>query len=150
MRLLSFLAAGLLAAQINSVLSVIPPEQVTGKRGEVVTAEFQIQLRNGYHVNSHTPSDEYLIPLKMTWNDGVAQALDTAFPQPKMEKYSFSQRPLSVFAGDFKARTRFKVSPSAPFGQSTLTGKLRYQACNDRVCLPPRSADVKLNLVVFH
>jgi hypothetical protein len=132
-----------LSAQISSVLSVTPPEKIAGKRNEVVTAEFAIQLRNGYHVNSNTPADEYLIPLRFTWVDGAAQAGEVTFPKPQMEKYQFSQKPLSVFTGDFKAQTRFKLLTTG-----VVTGKLRYQACSDRACLPPRTVDVKVPVEV--
>jgi hypothetical protein len=130
-------------AQISTVLTVTPPEKIAGKRNEVVTADFTLQLRNGYHVNSNTPSDEFLIPLRFTWTDGAAQAGEVTFPKPHLEKYQFSEKPLSVFTGDFKAQTKFKI-----LSTGTVTGKLRYQACSDKACLPPRTIDVKVPVEV--
>jgi hypothetical protein len=126
-------------AQISTVLIVTPPEKIAGKRNEVVTADFTLQLRNGYHVNSNTPSDEFLIPLRFTWTDGAAQAGEVTFPKPQLEKYQFSEKPLSVFTGDFKAQTKFKI-----LSTGTVAGKLRYQACNEKACLPPRTIDIKV------
>jgi DsbC/DsbD-like thiol-disulfide interchange protein len=103
-----------------------------------------LDLRPGYHVNSNTPSDEYLIPLRLTWNPGPLEASGFTFPQPRMEKYSFSEKPLSVFTGDFQIVTHFKASANAAPGPATLTGKLRYQACNNSMCLPPKTLDVSL------
>jgi hypothetical protein len=60
-----------------------------------------------------------------------------------MEKYQFSEKPLSVFTGDFKAQTKFKL-----ISTGTVTGKLRYQACSDKACLPPRTIDLKLPVEV--
>jgi hypothetical protein len=137
-----------LLAQINNVLTVIPPEKIAGKRGEIAAADFNVQLKTGYHVNSNTPSDAYLIPLKLSWNAGPAEVQDVVFPAPKMEKYQFSSTPLSVFTGNFRIQTKFKILPNAPLGETTLTGKLRYQACNDQMCLPPRNVDVKLPVFV--
>jgi hypothetical protein len=37
-----------------------------------------------------------------------------------------------------------KVPPSAPLGPGVLVGKLRYQACNDNSCLPPKTLEVRL------
>lgn len=137
-----------LPAQISNVLSVDAPK-VTGKRSQTVTADITLQLRPGYHVNSNTPADPYLIPLKFTWTETPnLQPVDVVFPKPQLEKYEFSEKPLSVFTGDFKVHARFKVLPSAPIGQSMLAGKLRYQACNDKMCLPPRSIDVKIPFTV--
>jgi hypothetical protein len=36
------------------------------------------------------------------------------------------------------------VANTAPVGPGTVGGKLRYQACNDRMCLPPKTLDVDL------
>jgi hypothetical protein len=132
-----------LPAQISSVLSVIPPEKIAGKRNEVVTVVFGMQLRGGYHVNSNTPNDEYLIPLRFTWSGGAAQADEVVFPKPQQEKYQFSPKPVSVFTGDFKAQANFKVVTNG-----VVNGKLRYQACNDRACLPPRVIEIKVPVEV--
>ena len=107
-----------------------------------------LDLRPGYHVNSNTPSDEYLIPLRLTWDSGPLEASGFAFPQPRMEKYSFSEKPLSVFTGDFQIVTHFKASANAAQGPATLTGKLRYQACNNSMCLPPKTLDVSLQVEI--
>jgi hypothetical protein len=139
------------SAQLNSlsnVLTVIPPEKVVAKRQETVTAEFRIQLRNGYHVNSDKPADRYLIPLRFTWLPGPAQPLDTRFPAPKMEKFEFSQKPVSVFDGEFKVKADFKIGSELPPGPLKIAGKLRYQACNQKMCLPPRTLDVTVPLEI--
>lgn len=138
-------------AQLNSlsnVLTVSPPEKVVGKRGEVVTADFTIQLRSGYHVNSHTPVDEYLIPLKLSFAPGSVEVQDIVYPKPEMQKFSFSTKPVSVFEGEFKAQAKVKITPNAPRGLTEVPAKLRYQACNDRMCLPPRTLEIKVPLEV--
>ena len=112
-------------------------------------AKVSLQLRQGYHVNSNTPSDEYLIPLKLTWTPGALEAAGITYPKPLMEKYSFSQKPLSVFSGNFDLTTKFKVPATASVGQTSVSGKLRYQACNDNMCLPPKNLDVVLQVDIF-
>jgi thiol:disulfide interchange protein DsbD len=140
--------ASSLPAQISNVLTLNPPEKVSGKRNDVVSATFELVLRPGFHVNSSTPNDEYLIPLKFTWQDGSTQAVDVVFPKPQSEKYEFSEKPLSVYSGTFKVETKFKILPSAPAGAGIINGKLRYQACSDKFCLPPKNIDIKVPLFV--
>jgi thioredoxin:protein disulfide reductase len=118
------------------------------KRDQLLTADFVIQVKSGYHVNSTTPADEYLIPLKFTWNEDVVKVQDVVFPKPQMQKFPFSEKPMSVYEGDIKAQAKFKVPSSAQRGLAHLTGKLRYQACNDRMCLPPRTLEVKIPLEI--
>lgn len=107
-------------------------------------AKVTAQLRPGYHCNSNTPSDDYLIPLKLTWTPAPLAVDDVVYPKPQMEKYAFSDKPLSVYTGDFDILTKFKVPASAPLGPSVISAKLRYQACTDRMCLPPKTVDVSL------
>lgn len=126
----------------GNVLNYLPPRKVTVKAGGAADARLPLQLRSGYHVNSTTPSDEYLIPLRLTWNAGAVAAAGFTFPQPQMEKYTFSEKPLSVYTGDFEIVTHFKAAPGAAPGPSVLTGKLRYQACNSTMCLPPKTLEV--------
>jgi thiol:disulfide interchange protein DsbD len=126
----------------TNVLTVAPPAKVTVKAGASGQLKVSLELRPGYHCNSNKPSDDYLIPLKLTWNSGPLEAPEVVYPAPQMEKYSFSETPLSVYTGNFDLVTKFKVVSSAPPGQVMATGKLRYQSCTDRMCLPPKTIDV--------
>jgi thiol:disulfide interchange protein DsbD len=128
----------------SNVLSVAAPEKVTAKIGSVVQVKLPVELRSGYHCNSNKPSDDYLVPLKLTWTAGSLESPEVVYPAPQMEKYSFSETPLSVYTGNFELVTKFKVSSSATPGQAMLTGKLRYQACTDRLCLQPKTIDVSI------
>lgn len=104
------------------------------------------ELRPGFHVNSNTPADEYLIPLKLTWAKEPLAVEEVIYPKPQMEKYDFSPKPVSVFSGSFEIVTRFKAPGNASNGPAMLNGKLRYQACNNKECLPPRSLDIAVTL----
>jgi hypothetical protein len=146
--LVGFLIVFGLAAfgQSINALSVSPATPVRAKVGATVDAKLQLQVLQGYHVQSNTPSDPYLIALKLTWNPGPLESPGVTYPKPQMEKYSFSDKPLSVFSGNFDVDTKFKVPSSAIPGPTAVTGKLRYQACNDNMCLPPKTVDVKLQV----
>jgi len=99
-------------------------------------------------VNSDTPSDEYLIPLKLTWNPGPPESTQVVFPAPKFERFSFSEQPISVFSVAFNVIVRFKTTASAAAGPVEITGKISYQACNDRECLVPKDIDLAINVNV--
>ena len=114
----------------------------------MMTAKVRFQLAQGYHTNSNTPSDPYLIPLKLTWEAAPLEVVGIEYPKAQMEKYAFSEKPLSVFTGDFDVTTRLKAPASAPKGPRELNGKLRYQACTETTCLPPKTAAFKLRVEV--
>src|SRR5579871_4790274 len=82
-----------LFAQGSAMLSVAPPQKVVAKRGGNAQAKISVELLPGYHVNSNTPSEEYLIPLKLTWTPAALEPGATIYPKPKMEKYQFSEKP---------------------------------------------------------
>lgn len=118
------------------------------KRGATLEVKTPVRLKDGYHVNSNTPSEAYLIPLRLTWAQGTLQTVEVLFPKPRMENYAFSPKPLSVFTGDFQLVTKFKASASAPTGPGMVEGKLRYQACNQNSCLAPKTIEIKLPVVI--
>jgi Disulphide bond corrector protein DsbC. len=123
-------------------------EKVTAKRGAAVEVKTPILLKPGYHVNSNTPSESYLIPLRLTWEPGPLQSIDVIFPKAHLEKYEFSPTRLSVFTGDFELATKFKVAADAESGPGMALGKLRYQACNNNSCLPPKTIEIKIPVIV--
>ena len=145
----SFLtAATVLAAQTGGVVTIGQVGKLTGKRNDIAEARIPVLLQPGYHVNSHTPAESYLIPLRLTWEKGPLEAIETVFPKPKLEKYEFSQKPVSVFTGSFELVTKFRILPAASPGPGVVLGKLRYQACSTSACLPPKTVEVRLPIQV--
>ncbi len=139
------LVASVAPALAQSVLSVIPPESTRMKVGQVSEAKIHLKLKPGFHLNSNKPADEFLIPLKLTWAPGALETVGVEYPKPAMEKYSFSEKPLSVYSGEFEIVTKFKAGTR---GMTTASGKLRYQACNDTMCLPPKTIEIQLPVTV--
>lgn len=132
-----------LRAQGNAVLTAAPAEKLNIKRGSTGELKLKAQLQPGFHVNSNTPADEYLIPIRLTWDKQPLETEQINYPKPELEKYAFSANPVSVFSGNFEIVTRFKAPAAAPPGPAIIAGKLRYQACNNKECLPPRTIDLR-------
>ena len=137
-----------LLAQTSPALSIAPAGQVTIKRGGEAELKLKAEVRSGFHVNSNAPNDEFLIPLKLTWPAGPVEAGQVIYPKPQSEHYAFSANPVSVFSGNFEIVTRFKAAAGATPGPTPVTGKLRFQACNEKECLAPRTIDVRVTLDV--
>ena len=124
------------------------PEPIAAKAGTTIEFKLPLQLHEGYHVNSNKPPDRFLIPLRLTWDSGPITAAEIIYPKPDFRKVDFFEGSLPVFSGHFELLTRFKVPPSVPPGLVNVVGKLRYQAFNDRMCLPPKIIDVTLPVSV--
>lgn len=107
-----------------------------------MTQTLNVNVLPGFHVNSDKPKDEFLIPLKLTWLAGPLEAGAITYPKP--EDIKVGHDVLSVFTGSFPIQTHFKVRESAASGPAVVTGKLRYQACNNQMCFRPSSIDIRV------
>jgi DsbC/DsbD-like thiol-disulfide interchange protein len=137
------------AAQTPQILSIEEPQKVAVPRQGEVRIALKASMQPGYHANSNTPSESYLIPLRLTWDaQAPLQVVEILYPKPKLEKFAFTGKPVSVLDGEFEIVTRFRRAPNAMPGPAFLQGKLRYQACNDKMCFPPKTLDVKVPLLI--
>jgi hypothetical protein len=50
--------------------------------------------------------------------------------------------------GSIELLANFKVAANAPAGPGIATGKLKYQACSNKACYPPKSIDVNVSYSV--
>ncbi len=136
------------AQSAEGVLAAGKLQKLAARRGADVEAKIPLEIRAGYHVNSNAPNDPYLIPLRLRWENGPLQNPLVSFPKPEQRNYSFSKKPVSVFTGSFQISTKFKVAENAPRGPGILIGQLRYQACNENSCLPPKNLEIRLPYTV--
>jgi DsbC/DsbD-like thiol-disulfide interchange protein len=124
-------------------VTVGQPQKVAGKRNDAVETKIPVSILEGFHVNSNAPSYEYLIPLKVTWTSlGALEGGQVTFPKP--EKISVGDQQLSVFTGKIDLTVNFKVSAKAAAGPGVASGKLGYQACNNKACFPPKSIEISV------
>jgi len=133
----------LLFGQGSGHLTVGSIQKVTGKRNQTVEVKIPVTVDPGFHVNSNTPSEDYLIPLKVSWTStGALEGGELVFPKPASLEMAGEQKPLSVFEGSFTISAKFKVAPNASAGPGSAAGKLSYQACNAKMCFPPKNIDI--------
>lgn len=128
-------AFGFLAASIEPSPGVRVAEPGT------LRVAVAIRIRRGYHINSDRPNEDYLIPTELSW-DGVPFPVEAVrYPPAEEVRYDYSAVPLSVFSSRIEIVTTFRVE-HIPDALRALRGSLRFQACNDRACLPPRTIPV--------
>jgi thiol:disulfide interchange protein DsbD len=139
---LLFACLGTLAAAVAFAAPSAPPlltveARVEAKSSGAGTLRIQATLASGWHVNSHRPSEDYLIPtsVKLEPSEGATFG-EPVYPQGVERKFAFSEKPLSVY----EERFSIEVPVSWKGGASpAVAGSVEYQACNDRQCNPPAS-----------
>lgn len=136
-------ASSVVKPQIFASLDPIP-------RGREFQIAVVIEIARGYHMNSHHPSDAYLIPTTLTPQLPAGfQLVDTIYPDGHLQKFSFSpDKPLDVYSGSVTVKLKLQAQASAPRGPISIPMTLRYQACNDSTCLPPVRLPVEAKIVV--
>ncbi len=108
--------------------------------GQPQEVELRFRVDEGFHINSHTPKDELLIPtvLKLDAGSGV-KVEGEQYPKGSTFRLPLgSGETLDVYQGEFRVKVRLMASK----GASTLTGELHYQACDNASCFPPRTLRV--------
>jgi thiol:disulfide interchange protein DsbD len=116
-------------------LLTVSAATVPGAAGHA-TLRVEAKLAAGWHVNSHHPSEEYLIPTEVKLDQTKdARFGEARYPEGRKQKFAFSETPLSVYADAFTVEV--PVEWAGP--PAALTGSVDYQACNDAQCLAPAS-----------
>jgi thiol:disulfide interchange protein DsbD len=96
------------------------------------------KITPGFHVNAHEPSEDYLIPTKITAElpPGIV-VVETTYPRGVMRAFRFSKTPLRVYENSFTVRMKLRANGSAPLGHQKIMLTVGYQPCNQDACLPP-------------
>jgi len=146
--LLSAALCGVSAAQVSNdtvqwVASVISTAPVN--RGSNATLEVSAEVKEGWHVYAVTQPPGGPTALRITLDKNtVAQAageLSGTVPERRRDP-SFDLE-TDFYAHAFSLRVPVLVKPSAGDGQ-TIPVSVRFQACSDRECLPPRTVHLSV------
>jgi thioredoxin:protein disulfide reductase len=134
------------ASDVN-VSGNIAPDKV--KKGRIVRATITVDIPSGLHIQSNKPLDKFLVATKLDVETPSGMQSGTiSYPRALMRKLKFSKAAVAVYEG--KAVIRFNVTVPANYSGDggDVTGKLRFQACNDESCFPPVTRQVKMRLYV--
>lgn len=120
-------------------------DKFTVSAGKPEWIELSFHVDPGFHINSHVPHDETLIPtsLKLTPSPRIRVFKDSYPPGLPLHLNVGAGETLSTYAGDFRVRVQVLAAEK---GDATLAGTLHYQACDAASCYPPRDLPVTVVL----
>jgi thioredoxin:protein disulfide reductase len=146
--LLLFLAAALPSlAQLGFPGAQEPPKatiegSIQKRAGDEVEGTIVATIADGWHVNSNIPSEEFAIPTVLALDSSSAELIEATYPAHAMKAFEFTGgRELAVYDGTFLIGFRARLQP----GVTSFDASLRYQACSDRICLPPATATASID-----
>ncbi|PID62398.1 MAG: hypothetical protein CR986_01825 [Ignavibacteriae bacterium] len=113
--------------------------------GETFELTVNATVDEGWHINSNTPREKFLIPSVIKAEGNGIELLEVKYPKPLDLKLSISEKPISCYEGTIKFVLILKAVKK---GTTPINVKLNYQSCNDRSCLPPTLAEANTELTI--
>jgi thiol:disulfide interchange protein len=142
--LLLLLATTGLSAQLMrpraEVTTAVDTREV--RPGGAVDLVMRVVLPDTLHVQSNTPRDPSLIPTVLTIEPppGVTVGAIT-YPEAFDLAQEGQPEPLAVYGHDFTIRVAITVAGDIGTGALVIPARLRYQACDDKLCYAPATAE---------
>ena len=131
-------------------VSFAPVALVTAPRATQTMVDLNFRVASGFHINSNLPKSEFLIPtaLKMDLpTDIILGKID--YPEGKDLSFPFSpDEKLSVYSGEFTVTVAVHPLHAVVPGKYVMHGVLRYQACDNAQCFPPKALPVSFEVKV--
>ena len=127
-------------------VAAAPVSVVAGGRAEALVT---LEIAPGWHVNANPSSPDYLIPTTMTLTGaaGITSGRVT-YPAGEHVRLGFDENPLSVYSSQVTLKVALVAARTAVNGVLRLTGHVRFQPCDDEVCLAPASVPFTLEVTV--
>lgn len=140
-------------APVRKIPSVtMAPAPLTNlTRGKTNTVDLAFRVPSGYHINSNKPSAEYLIPTTLRL-DIPTDIVVGKISYPEGQEMSFAFAPdekLSVYTGDFALALSIRPLSTVLPGKYEFHGELKYQACDNAACYPPKKLPVQFEVKVL-
>jgi hypothetical protein len=126
------------------------PAAVSLRPGSSANLTLSFRVADGFHINSNKPNSDLLIPTQLTIEPAAGfRVLGMKYAAGHELRLSFDpSEPLNVYSGAFSVQTQLAAAAHQAAGSYTLQGVLRYQACSDSACYPPKSLPVSVQVTV--
>jgi hypothetical protein len=124
-------------------------EEVKIVAGGSAETAVRLDIIEGYHVNANPPSDKFYIGTELTAEaqDGITPG-KPSYPPALTKKFGFAEKPLAVYEGRALIKLPLRAAGTATKGRHTFKARVRVQPCNDEACLPPRTIEAAIPVVV--
>ncbi len=141
--------AGLVYAQFRGpeVVTVKPFLDVDKiRQGSEFRVALVAQIKAGYHIQAPKPPEGF-IATEFEVEAPKGFSVERIWYPPTEVKEVLGQK-LPLYDGTQTFAALIRTDKSAKLGKSTLALKLRYQACDDKTCYPPRTITVTVPVEV--
>lgn len=136
--------------QGRTFVNFVSASNVVVSPGHSTPVHFNFHVIDPYHVNSSQPLAEELIPTQLHFSLPSEVAIGKLqYPAGKVMSFPFDpSTKLSVYSGDFVVSGIVIAPGQASSGTYTIHGELKYQACDNNACYPPKKLPFTFNVKV--
>lgn len=129
---------------VKWTLTLDPPSAAPGSK---VTARLEGHIDAGWHLYSMTTAAAVPTTIKVAPNPAVEKARMFQAPPKRAYDPNF-QLDTETYEGSAIFVLELQLKPDASAGASPVSAEVRYQTCNDKVCIPPvrRTATATLTI----
>lgn len=106
---------------------------------DTIKIALQISIKDHYHINSYEVNDPSLIQTSVAVESKEFKLLNSFFPEHKKLKFEFTENEINVYEGEIYAGLSLIASTPLDNGMYELPVSFSYQACDDKVCYPPKT-----------
>jgi hypothetical protein len=127
------------------------PELTSIHRGHLGGVVLHFRIPGGYHINSNQPKQDYLKKTELRL-DAPTDIAIAGVTYPPGEDRSFPFDPsekLNVYTGDFAVKVLVRPLRTVLPARYAVHGSLKYQACDNAACYPPRQLPISFEVKVL-
>jgi len=147
--LLVLVAGAALHAAQDPVQWSLTPEKTTVAPGGTVLARLTASLEPGWHLYSPTTPKGGPIPTSLGLADSPSVASVRIYePKPERRFDPNFQLDTETYEKEAVFLLAIELKKDAPAGTLDLSAQVRYQSCNDKLCLPPKRKTAAATITV--
>jgi thiol:disulfide interchange protein DsbD len=140
------------ADEIPKVLATFETriEPASAYPGEHVRLLVTAKIARGWHIYSLVPQGEFAPPptALTVQADGLTVLAPPYETNPVEKRDVVFDMNLAYHPDTARFYQNLQVPPDRPLGPAAVSGEIRYQVCNDRLCTPPRKETLRASLGV--
>ncbi|MGC2696080.1 MAG: protein-disulfide reductase DsbD domain-containing protein [Candidatus Angelobacter sp.] len=138
------------APQKRTFVTFESASNVVVSPGHSAPVQFKFRVQDPYHINSSKPLVPELIPTQVHLSlPGEVAVGRMQYPAGQLMSFPFDpSTKLSVYSGDFAIHGMVIAPTAAATGTYTIHGELKYQACDNNACYPPKNLPFTFNVKV--
>ncbi len=133
-------SAAVASAEIEPVRAELFLDGTKAAPGTVVAGHLALTIAEKFHINANPAADTNLIPTALSLAENwSAKLLPDSFPDGGAER---------IYKGRIEIPLRLKIEHAAKEEPAELTFTVKFQACDEGACYPPKSLQLRATIIV--